>query len=265
MGGEMKNLGLIFLGIFLWISLNANAQVWKEGKPLYIAHRGARALVDENTIEALKKAIEIGVDAVEFDIQRTKDGVYVLLHDSTVNRTTNGKGKIAEMELAEFKKLKTKSGYTLPTLEETLAFLKETEVGIILDIKVKDPNCISEIHSLAEKYGLVERSVFESSYPKVAKAIEEFKPELLSAIYPPWPPSAYHYAKKYNLDCVSLFYPFANSWEVERAKKAGFKVVVWTVNKPKLIKRFEEKRKVDGIMTDDPRLFEVNNNCGCRR
>jgi len=261
----MKKIIVLICALVLTAGFSAQARVWQEGKCLKIGHRGTRALVDENTLESIKKAVEMGVDAVEFDIQRTKDGVYVIMHDETVDRTTNGSGRVDEMTLEEFQKLKTASGYTPPTLEAVLEYLKTTDVGIIMDIKCKKPDAIPDIYAIVERLGLSERVVYETSYPKVAKAIEEFNPELISAIYPAWPPSAFSYAKKYKLDCVSLYYPFANKLAVDKARKNGYKIVVWTVNKPKLIQKFRDDLKVDGIMTDDPGQFNAgtNDSCGC--
>jgi len=260
----MKRTGMVLAALLLAAGFSANAQIWKQSTCLRIGHRGARGLVNENTMESLLKAIELGVDDVEFDLQRTRDNVFVIMHDPTVERTTDGQGAVSGMTLAEFKQLKSKSGYSIPTLEEVLQVLKPLKVGIILDIKVTDPKCVPAVYALVDKYGMVPRTVFETSYPKVAKAIEEFNPELVSAIYPAWPPSAVYYAKKYKMDCVSLYYPFANPLEVRRARKAGFKVVVWTVDKANQIKYFENKLKVDGIMTDDPNLFKAaESGCKC--
>jgi len=259
---------IIFLCTVLLIAgFSARAEVWQEGKCLKIGHRGTRALVDENTLESILKAIEMGVDAVEFDVQRTKDRIYVIMHDETVDRTTNGYSRVDKLTIDQFKKLKTKSGYTPPTLEEVFEALKTKNVGIIMDIKLKQEDAVPELYALVEKYGLSDRMIYETSYPKIARAIEEFNPDLISAIYPAWPPSAFYYAKKYKLDCVSIYYPFASSLAVKKAKKQNYKIVVWTVNRENLIKKFENDLKVDGIMTDDPALFHTGseNSCGCRK
>ena len=258
-----KVFSIVALLVLLAAGLSAQAQVWKQGETLRIGHRGTRALVDENTLESMKKAIEIGVDDVEFDIQRTKDGIFVVMHDPTVDRTTNGHGAISSMTLAEFQALKTTSGYTPPTLEQVLAYLKTTNAGIILDIKYPDPKCIPDVYAIVDKFGLVSRTVFETTSPKVGKAIEEFKPELVSAIYPAWPPSALMTAKKYKMDCVSIYYPFASKLYLKMAQKHGIKFVVWTVDKAKTIERFE-KMGVDGIMTDDPNLFKQVSGTKCK-
>ena len=76
---KIRTLGILLAALVMGVGLSANAQIWKEGQTLRIGHRGARGLVDENTMESFKKAIEIGVDDIEFDIQRTKDGVFVVI------------------------------------------------------------------------------------------------------------------------------------------------------------------------------------------
>lgn len=92
------------------------------------AHRGAMSTHPENTIPAFKEAIRLGAQMIEFDVQLTKDGALVLMHDATVDRTTNGKGKVADLTLAELKELDAGSkldakfaGTRIPTFEEALA------------------------------------------------------------------------------------------------------------------------------------------------
>ena len=92
---------------------------------LVIAHRGDRAHVPENTMEALARAVELGADGLEFDVRLTRDGVPVLMHDATVDRTTSGRGLVRENTLAELQALDASRGFsgwaggkvTVPTLE----------------------------------------------------------------------------------------------------------------------------------------------------
>lgn len=106
-----------------------------------IAHRGAMATHPENTIAALKEAIRVGVHAVEFDVHWTKDRKLVLMHDSTVNRTTNGTGKVSSFTLAEIRQLDAGSwkgsqfaDERIPTLEETLAIMPKN-IWLFVDIQ----------------------------------------------------------------------------------------------------------------------------------
>jgi glycerophosphoryl diester phosphodiesterase len=250
---RMGKTGLFFLILFL-AGASAHAGLYRPDRPLWIGHRGARALEDENTMESLRRAVELGVDTVEFDIQQTGDGVYVLMHDATVDRTTNGTGRVADMTLAEFKSLQTTSGYTPPTLAEALDYLESTDVSIILDIKCTPDDEGEELYNIIKGRAILERSVFESARPRFAGVIEKKHPDAETAIYPVAMPLMLLYAQRYDIDCVSYMWQFAFPGQVWLAHQLGHEVVVWTVNKKWLIRAFT-RRNVDGIMTDDPNLF----------
>src|SRR5438094_732582 len=106
-----------------------------------IAHRGGRALSPENTLTAIRKAISLGVDYVELDIRAAKDGPLVIMHDSDVDRTTNGHGKVKDLTLAEIRALDAGSkfdpkyaGQKVPTFEEVLKLCKG-KVHVYVDHK----------------------------------------------------------------------------------------------------------------------------------
>ncbi|MGB8956302.1 MAG: glycerophosphodiester phosphodiesterase family protein, partial [Tumebacillaceae bacterium] len=84
------------------------------------AHRGYSGIAPENTLAAFQAAVQYNADAIEFDIHMTRDGVPVIMHDDTVDRTTNGKGKVKDKSLAELKKLNAGHKQQIPTLQETL-------------------------------------------------------------------------------------------------------------------------------------------------
>jgi glycerophosphoryl diester phosphodiesterase len=105
-------------------------------KVLRIGHRGAAGHAPENTLAAIRKGIALGVDFVEIDVRRTADGVLVVLHDGTVNRTTNGKGRVDRLSLQEVKKFNAGSGEHIPTLDEVLRVARG-EAGLMLELKVK--------------------------------------------------------------------------------------------------------------------------------
>ncbi len=119
---------------------------WNQSKTnVYVAaHRGWSANYPENTTEAFRAAIELGVDQIETDVRITKDGELVLIHDETVNRTTNGEGKVCEMTLSQLKALdagvkkdKMFSGAKIPTLIELMELVKDHPT-MTLDIELKE-------------------------------------------------------------------------------------------------------------------------------
>jgi glycerophosphoryl diester phosphodiesterase len=110
-------------------------------KPILVAHRGSSATAPENTLAAFRQAIEDGADAVELDLHLTKDGHLVVIHDTAVQRTTNGRGKVSEKTLRELKQLDCGSwfhrkftGERIPTLQEVFELLRG-ELGINIEIK----------------------------------------------------------------------------------------------------------------------------------
>lgn len=129
-------------------------------KPLLIGHRGVPSLEDENTLESAKKAVALGADIVENDIYITKDNHLVIMHDPTVDRTTNGKGFIEQMTLAEVKKLSTHRGHQVPTLAEYFQTFKDNKRMVhFVEIKSGNPNLITELKKEIEQYSIEDQVV----------------------------------------------------------------------------------------------------------
>ncbi|GAA4589337.1 hypothetical protein GCM10023194_43310 [Planotetraspora phitsanulokensis] len=146
---------------------------------LISAHRGANSLAPENTLKSYEYAFAYGVDMVEVDVQQTKDGRFVALHDSTVDRTTNGTGNIADLTYDEVRALNAadyepwKGGEYDPaqiaSLDEILALAQRVGRGVELDVK----GSVTEEGKLAElvgKYGLIEESIWNSGDPRILVA-----------------------------------------------------------------------------------------------
>ncbi|MBQ7907035.1 MAG: hypothetical protein IJ309_03570 [Clostridia bacterium] len=167
-------------------------------------HRGDCYNYYENTISAFKAAIDAGADMIETDLRLSKDGHIVLIHDDTVNRTTNGKGKVSEMTLEELKALNAGNILTeekIPTLKELFQLVKP--LNITLNLEFKDTytkenegrciKCIEDALLLACEYGLEERIVVNS-----------FDAWVLEYVYK-------KYGKKYPLHG---FYPYREMFNV---------------------------------------------------
>ncbi|MHA8054829.1 glycerophosphodiester phosphodiesterase [Aquirufa nivalisilvae] len=134
------------------------------------AHRGNSGLAPENTLATFQKTLDMGVDFIEIDVRTSKDNQLVILHDGTLNRTTNGTGPIANLTLAEIKQLKANKGWErqfpderIPTLEETLQLVekwnkqKNTKTYIYVDCKQVDPKPLLK---LMKQYHLDKESVY---------------------------------------------------------------------------------------------------------
>lgn len=134
---------------------------------LVAAHRGAHNGNSENSISSIKHAIEIGVDIVELDVRVSKDGVTVLMHDGTIDRTTDGKGKVEDYTLEELKKFRLKTWYgsvsdeQIPTFEEALQLVKG-KIMVDIDIKTSDVKAIVDAVKKTETQNEV--FYFDSDY-----------------------------------------------------------------------------------------------------
>ena len=139
-------------------------------------HRGDRRYFPENTMPAFRSAVEMGCDAIETDVRMTKDGHLVLIHDRSVERTTNGKGFVDEMTLDEIKALDAGSwkapefaGEKIPTVEEFLEYVSGTDTVINWELKEYPLElgdrayvCIDKLCELIDRYGMAEKSILNS-------------------------------------------------------------------------------------------------------
>ncbi|MGB0563445.1 MAG: glycerophosphodiester phosphodiesterase [Spirulinaceae cyanobacterium] len=122
----------------------------------WIAHRGFRAIAPENTLAAIRQAISLGADGLEFDVQRSQDGALVVFHDATLERTTNGQGALATKTLAELKTLDAGrwfapafAGEQIPSLAEVLASCQEHPLHLYPEIKATQDWTAAQIQELA--------------------------------------------------------------------------------------------------------------------
>ena len=113
-----------------------------------VGHRGACGHAPENTLKSFAKAIELGCQRVELDIHLSKDGVPVVIHDPTVDRTTNGKGAVKRLLLAELKKLDAGGGESIPTLTDVMNLCRGK---VELQIELKDPDCFPVVAELVNR------------------------------------------------------------------------------------------------------------------
>lgn len=197
-----RTLFLIFLLLNSFISTNAQCdnlkllrskekteQIW------VVAHRADYVFAPENSIEALNNAIYFGADIIETDVRLTKDGHIVIMHDYTVDRTTNGTGYVSDLTLEEIKRLKLKTNwggsttFQVPTLEEFILTAKG-KVGLYLDKAGYDlpehdkGHLIKEIIKILRKHNFLEETVFVLDWP-YEKAKRIFGEDLEKVIYCP--------------------------------------------------------------------------------
>jgi glycerophosphoryl diester phosphodiesterase len=203
---------------------------------MIIGHRGAAGYEPENTLLSFQKAVEIGVDWVEMDIRRSADGHLVVIHDDTVDRTTNGHGKVSEMTLAELKQLDAGKGQKIPTLQETFDFLKGN-VKIIAEIKEKGTE--TELLDVIDRNNMVNACMVSSFFTYSIRRIKEFSPQSpTAAIFSHLPIDYKELALDIMADAIFMRKDIVTKAFIDEAHKNGFTVCVWNEDTPEEIRKY---------------------------
>lgn len=243
---------------------------------LRIAHRGASARAPENTLAAFKEAIRLGADLIECDVHLSADGVPVIIHDDTVDRTTNGRGAVSALACARLRRLDAGAwfssrfrGERIPTLEEALECARG-RCG--LNLEIKGPSRRRRAGPSASAAGLPEvalavaRALRRTGFREQV-IVSSFSPQALRAARAHMPHVRLGHLASRSLRglraahrAVGLYtvHPhvrLAASRRVRLAHRLGLLVLFWTVNDLPLMRRLLALG-CDGLMTDDPALFQ---------
>lgn len=226
------------------------------------AHRGFSAMHPENSLRAFREAAALGADAVEFDVQRTRDGELVVIHDERLDASTNAQGWVHELSWAELRtvRLRARSGSTVyedtvPHLEEVLSFLVGT--GQLVNIELKNAQVPysgieEQVLKLVHAHALTERTIVSSFNHPSMRIVKDIDPGVRTGIilagrlHDFW-----SYARSVKADALHLHRGFLDAELVQAAQREGFLVNVYTVNDEFELSRMVEAG-VNGIITNYP-------------
>ncbi|MFN2341111.1 MAG: glycerophosphodiester phosphodiesterase [Halanaerobium sp.] len=228
-------------------------------KTKIIGHRGGAAGFPENTLAAFKKAVELGADGVEFDVQLTKDGEVVVIHDELIDRTMSGSGLVKDHTLKELRQMSAGEffssefkGEKMPTLAEVLEIVQDLEV---INIELKNylpyPGLEEKVLKLVDQFKIRDQVIISSFNHYSLQKVKKLQPEiktgalLMAKIINPS-----DYAFKRGFDALHLHFLTADQEIVDKAHFMGMQLNVYTVNFPESVVELLEKG-VDMIMTDD--------------
>lgn len=248
-------------------------------RPSVIAHRGGADLWPENTLAAFRAARSLGVDGIELDVHASADGIPVVIHDSTVDRTTDGTGEVGAMTVAQLRQLD--AGYSfnppsgdgsapyrgmglkIPTLREV--FEELPNIPIVVEIKPENPDLVADVGNLIVEFDRGESTLVASfsgevqeqirrEYPDVATAAvqSEIVPflilnsMLIPGVYSPP-------AESFLVPTHTGPLPVTTRRFISNAQKRGVFVGAWTINDVPTMSELIE-REIDAILTDRPDL-----------
>ncbi|WP_039233709.1 glycerophosphodiester phosphodiesterase [Bacillus thermotolerans] len=226
------------------------------------AHRGFSAAAPENTMSAFKAAERVGADGIELDVQLTKDGRLVVIHDEKLERTTNGRGFVKDWEWKDLARLQANRKFPnvtvdtgLPLLEDVFEWMTGNELICNVELKNNefDYEGIEEkVLALIRQFNYEERVIISSFNHYSLTRMRQIAPDIETAVlysshlYMPW-----KYAEAIRAQAIHPNIRTVKDGVIEETLSAGLSIRPYTVNKTKQMKRFMEKG-CSAIFTDDP-------------
>lgn len=235
------------------------------GRALTFGHRGARAYAPMNTIPSFELAHEMGAHGIEFDVRRSKDGVLVLLHDATIDGTSNGHGNVADLTFAELRELDfggwldaKYAGTQIPTLDELFEAVGNK---FLMNVEIKCERLASEgieqqVAETIARHGLADRILISSFNPLVVKRSAKAMPHILRGLLveAETPFARARLLQTLDIQALHPYFPFIDASYMQKARALGLAVNTWTVNDPAEAQRLAGLG-VSAVITDKPDLI----------
>ena len=215
---------------------------------LKIGHRGAKGHRAENTLASFQKAINLGCDGIEFDVQTCKTGEIVVIHDATIDRTTAGTGFVKDLRLSELKK------YGIVTFEEVLDLVNNQ---FLVNIELKSDVCVEKVIKIINYYIQEKQWNFENflissfNWDDLLKVSASHNKLRIGILTENNIEKAFEFAKKSTAFAINPYFKLVTAKNVSMLHQNSFKIIVWTVNEPVDIIKMKAL-KIDGIISDFP-------------
>jgi glycerophosphoryl diester phosphodiesterase len=199
-------------------------------RPLIVGHRGAMAYEPENTLRSFRRALELGADAVEFDIRLSKDGVPIVIHDDTVDRTTDGKGDVHGFTAGQLQKLDAGKGERIPLLRDVV---REFAGRLILQIELKEQDAAGPVVRLLEEMGCVHDAWLSSFWHRAVLQAKELNPKLKAGVlFESNPVDPARLARDAKADALHPDHRYIDADLMRAARRANLQVLAWTAKTP---------------------------------
>jgi len=218
---------------------------------LLISHRGASHYEPENTLRSFRRALDMGARVIEFDVRKSLDGRLVVIHDRTVDRTTDGKGAVLGKTLSELRSLDAGCGERIPTLEEVFENFAG-RCGLVVELKEKGTE--EETVSLIKAHGLIKDVAVVSFRKDCLRAVRELDRSVATGLITVFGFGCVKKALSLGCRIVATNHRFMTRRLASEARRRGLFVCCWTVNDPKRGEKLAGAG-INGIITDKPDLL----------
>ncbi|MFH6961614.1 glycerophosphodiester phosphodiesterase [Flavobacterium plurextorum] len=221
---------------------------------LKIAHRGAKAYEPENTLQAFQKALDLNSDGIELDVHLSSDEQIIVIHDETIDRTTNGKGLVNTFSLSELKSFLIDRKYQIPTLKEVFDLVDKK---CFINIELKGLGTPIKVVQLIEEYILdknwnYNHFIISSFDWNMLEETSNLNPKIpIGVLTEENLDTALAFAEKVKAKAIHPDFQLLNTENVSEIQEKGFLVLPWTVNHEEDIQKVKSY-KVNGIISDNP-------------
>jgi glycerophosphoryl diester phosphodiesterase len=216
---------------------------------LKIGHRGAKAYKTENTIESFSTAIEMGANAIEFDVRQSKDARLIISHDDNLKKVFGKNVLVNESTLSELKQL---TDNRIATLEEALRFISGKVEKILVELK--EAGYEQAVLDLIRKEDLREKVIVVSFLEEALARVRDLDATIETGLIYTKPKRPIETALRLNAQYLIALSRFTHRRDIAKAHKSNLKVIVWTVNTKKEAEEYFAK-DVDGIASDKPDIL----------
>jgi glycerophosphoryl diester phosphodiesterase len=215
-----------------------------------VGHRGAPREEPENTRRSFRRALELGVAAVELDVQLTRDERLAVIHDETLDRTTSGHGRVRDYTLAELQRLDAGKGEPIPALEEVLEMARGRAH---LLVEMKQPEAVGPLWQFFRQHRAFGSAMVISYWHPALLALKEVAPRLeTGALLVGCPADPVGLARAARTQTLVLNYRYLNEELVDTAHRRDLEVIVWNIDDPGILPAYLAMG-VDAVCTNRPR------------
>lgn len=228
-------------------------------KTLNIGHRGAKGHEAENTLASFQKALELGADGIEFDIRLSADGRLIVIHDETVDRTTDGTGRVSDFSLQELKTFRINKHYQIPELSEVFDLVNS---NYLINIELKEYETTDPVVALIQQYISENNrnytdfliSSFDWTALQQVRNLDAAIP--LGVLTETDLDLALAFAKFIQAETLHPYYHLLTLENTTKIQQAGIQVFPWTINEPEDLQKIKNFG-VNGIITDFPERMQI--------
>lgn len=222
-----------------------------------VAHRGYPKKYPENTLSSFLKAVELGFTHLELDVHLSKDGIPVVIHDHTVDRMTNGTGRVADYSASELQSFHIKQDEHIPTLEEVLRVLKG-KIGLNIELKQMGtyyPQLEEKVLEVIREFNMLDQVVITSFDFDALERIRQLSSEVrIGLITFGCSKAILDWSVEMGATFLSMHYAFVTEHYIHRCQELGIQLMAWTINETSIMKKFQDYPSV-WVCTDELESF----------